>query len=357
MSAQSRGTLWDPALGIRFSPKRNCLMTAKVRPRSPARNGSRLIQTAGFSTTNETSVADSKLDEFSDDEQFERDATQWCDENELLLSGAPPIQQSVEAPVSGAALEKKPKPKIKPATKVEQKPPKKILPPVSDLDFVISNDLFQTALKSKEGSAGSFWSHSMYRRVQPDGTTQNVRVHYCRSKQTMEDVCKKYFLGEKVLGFDMEWMMYTTSSEGIRRNISLIQMASASRIALFHLALFPKPDFVAPTFKQIMEDESVSKTGVNISGDCTRLKTLLGVDTKGMFELSHLYKLVKHSKSGQLKLINRVVVPMATQVQEFLCLPMYKGPAVRQGNWMRYLNQEQIKCKPRRNNHAPRAVC
>ncbi|KAH6892250.1 hypothetical protein B0T10DRAFT_457963 [Thelonectria olida] len=350
MSAQPRSNLWDPSSGIRFSARTNAPKT-NVQLLYPSLDTTRYLHTANpgtAATANNTPAINLNLDEFSDDDQFERDATQWCDENEILLTGAPPIKGAASVPVSEVTpktipnLPDQTKAKEKSEIQAKKEPEKPILPPVSHLEYVISNDLFQAALKRRTGTPQSYWSHTMYRRLHEDGTAQNVKVHYCTSKHTMEDVCKKYFIGEEILGFDMEWMMYATSTEGVRRNISLIQIASPSRIALFHTARFPKADFVAPTFREIMENEDVIKTGVNISGDCTRLKRFLGVQTKGIFELSHLYKLVKYSRTGQLNFINKVVVPMSTQVQEFLRLPMYKGEIVRQGNWMQPLNSAQI---------------
>jgi hypothetical protein len=360
MSAPPRSNLWNPSSGIRFYARNNVPKT-NVQLLYPSLDATRDLHTANpgtaTATANDTPAINLNLDEFSDDDQFELDATQWCDENELLLTGASPIKEAPSVPVTKIAPKRIPnlpnQPEVKETSEIlaKKEPQKPILPPVSHLDYVINNELFQAALKSKHGTRQSFWSHTMYRRLQEDGTAQNVKVHYCTSKHTMEDVCRKYFLGEKILGFDMEWMMYVTSTEGIRRNVSLIQIASPSRIALFHIARFPKPDFVAPTFRAIMEDENVTKTGVNISGDCTRLKRYLGVQTKGIFELSHLYKLVKYSRTGELGSINKYVVPMAIQVQDFLCLPMFKGEVVRQGNWMQPLDSAQIQCKSRREEY------
>jgi hypothetical protein len=114
---------------------------------------------------------------------------------------------------------------------------------------------------------------------------------------------------------------------------------------LFHIALFPKDDFVAPTFKKIMEDENVTKVGVSIKGDCTRLRNNLGIESKGVLELSHLFKLVKYSKSGELNRINKVMVNLAAQTQEVLGLPLFKGDDVRSGNWMLRLSERQVACK------------
>jgi ribonuclease D len=185
----------------------------------------------------------------------------------------------------------------------------------------------------------------LYRGPAEDGIEKRVKVHYCKSKHTTERVCQ-YFLNEPVLGFDLEWVAEANRFQGPRRNVSLIQIASPSRIALFHVALFPKKDdLVAPTFRKIMEDAEVTKVGVAIKADCTRLRKFLDVNARGIFELSHLYKLVKYSTSGQLKLVNKRLVTLATQVREHLHLPLFKGQDVRSSDWTQPLKMDQLICK------------
>lgn len=223
------------------------------------------------------------------------------------------------------------------------------LPPVT-MDFEIDKDLFYAAKKAPPGSPESYWSYTQYRGTSKDGEPQRVKVHYCRSKHTMERVCQQYFMNEKVLGFDLEWVADTMKWQGIRRNVSLIQLASPSHIGLFHSAIFAdklgnKDDFVAPSFKKIMEDMAITKVGVAIKGDTTRMRNNMGIESKGLMELSHLYKLVTCSQSGQYKNINKKLVPLATQVEQFLRLPLYKGSDVRSSNWTKPLNMGQVICQ------------
>jgi hypothetical protein len=93
--------------------------------------------------------------------------------------------------------------------------------------------------------------------------------------------------------------------------------------------------------RKIMEDPGVSKLGVAIKADCTRLRKQLGINTQGLFELSHLYKLVKFSESKDTHLINKSLVSLAKQVQEHLHLPLFKGE-VRGSDWSQSLSWEQI---------------
>ncbi|KAI5865527.1 ribonuclease H-like protein [Durotheca rogersii] len=217
-------------------------------------------------------------------------------------------------------------------------------PPVSVLPYKMKDDLFYAAKNAPAGSPDSFWSYSQYRGIGKDGRETTPLVHYCRTRETMESVCKQYFLGESLLGFDLEWCINSMRFQGVRRNVSLIQLASPCRIGLFHVACFRGTgDMVGPSFRKIMEDANITKVGVAIRGDVSRLRKFLDIDSKGLIELSHLYRLVTHSASGDFHLINKKLVPLATQVQQYLRLPLFKGQDVRSSNWMRPLNMAQIK--------------
>ena len=217
-------------------------------------------------------------------------------------------------------------------------------PPLTELEYNISSAAFYAARSSSAGSAGSFWSHTMYQRLMDDGALQNVKVHYCTSKHTMERVCQQHFLDEPVLGFDLEWETNVTSQAGPRANVALIQLASPGHIGLFHVARFQKDDFVAPSFREIMGNADITKTGVSIRADCTRLKNFLGVESRAIFELSHLYKLVKYSQEGRPGPINKILVSLSTQVQDYLGLPMFKGGSVRTTTWKRVLTMDKLIC-------------
>ncbi|KAL3428284.1 3'-5' exonuclease [Phlyctema vagabunda] len=214
--------------------------------------------------------------------------------------------------------------------------------PESTLQFKILEDKFREARDAEPGSAESYWSYTMYRG--PDGEQHKVKVHYCRSKHTTEQ-CLAYFKDQKVLGFDIEWKPEAARAQGPKKNVSLIQIASEDRIALFHIALFAKDgvsDLVAPTLQKIMEDPEITKVGVAIKADCTRLRKFLNIEAKGIFELSHLYRLIKYSDSKEYQLINKRLVSLATQVQEHLQLPMFKASEVRSSDWSQPLQINQI---------------
>lgn len=219
-------------------------------------------------------------------------------------------------------------------------------PPFTPLDYKIPEESFNAATTAAEGTPESFWSYAMYRGPSDEesgGETEaKVKVHYCKTAHTAERVCQ-YFLHEKVIGFDLEWSMEGYRSTSPRKNVSLVQLASQRRVALLHLAMFPaKDNLVAPTLKRIMEDPEITKTGVWIKGDCTRLRKFLGIESRGVFELSHLYRQVKYTIDGRHDLINKKLVALADQVKDTMRLPMFKGQTVRSSDWSKPLVMDQI---------------
>ncbi|MCJ1309928.1 hypothetical protein MMC25_003589 [Agyrium rufum] len=203
----------------------------------------------------------------------------------------------------------------------------------SSTHLISKNSLFR-AHKAAPGSPGSFWRYSMYRDVKGDPPI----VHYCKSLVSAEHVLKTHFLEKKKrYGFDLEWKPSAGSGDGIRKAVSLIQLASPNHIALIHIAQFEGgdtiKDLLPPSFKELMQSSEITKMGVNIKGDCTRLKKSMGIKSQGLFELSHLYKLVKYSKEDTAKEINKRLVALAIQVQEHLHLPLDKGNYVRGSDW------------------------
>ncbi|KAL9126932.1 MAG: hypothetical protein Q9217_004090 [Psora testacea] len=212
----------------------------------------------------------------------------------------------------------------------------------SPLGFHIPADKMQAALNAEPDTIPSYWQYSLYRG--PNGNNQVVKVHYCKTRESMETV-SQMFASEGIIGFDLEWMAQAKVTDGVKRNVSLIQIACEERIALFHIARFPRAsvadDYVAPTFRNIMESPNVTKVGVAIKGDSTRLRKFLNVRCQGLFELSYLYKLIKYYPSNPSQ-INRWSVSLAQQVKEHLRLPLLKGD-VQTSDWSKNLDYDQAR--------------
>lgn len=205
------------------------------------------------------------------------------------------------------------------------------------LTYQIPDEVLRKAMLASPSTVASYWSHKMYRSP----TDEEVLVLYCRSKQTGEKVAQQ-FATKKVLGFDIEWKSNAKDSDGMKANVSLVQLACEDRIGLFHLALHKgdSPDEVMPpTLRQIIESPDTLKCGVAIRSDCSRIQKHFGIEAKGMFELSYLHSLVKYGVSNPKNVTKRAVA-LDKQVKEHLQLPLYKGP-VRISDWSKELDHQQ----------------
>ncbi|RKF61017.1 hypothetical protein OnM2_045089 [Erysiphe neolycopersici] len=215
--------------------------------------------------------------------------------------------------------------------------------PKTNSHFRMTKELFQAAKQAEPGSAASFWSHRLYRGPDVDGTPSRPTVHYCRSSSSTEKVLQSHFMDRKVIGFDIEWRADALKFHGPRANVSLIQIADEERIGLFHIALYPQGDtLVPPSLRKILEDPTVSKVGVSIKSDCTRIRKHLNIECRGLFELSHLFKLVKFSQNKDFGSIDKKLVSLAKQVQEHFYLPLFKGGDVRNSDWSNKLQLHQM---------------
>lgn len=186
-----------------------------------------------------------------------------------------------------------------------------------------------------------FWSHELYRGT----NNQPVKILYSRTKMQSEEIAHE-FLGESVIGFDMEWPWQDKAQDEIplQQRIGLIQIATEDKIALFHIGLHAgstAKDVLAPTLRHIIESENITKTGVGIlNADFSRLHRWFGLTPRGAFELSHFHNLVTYGASHPIKVTTKMKA-LSKLVEEHLGLPLYKGK-VRTSNWSRPLNQAQI---------------
>ncbi|KAF2134043.1 hypothetical protein P153DRAFT_372546 [Dothidotthia symphoricarpi CBS 119687] len=216
------------------------------------------------------------------------------------------------------------------------------------LAFQIPDDALRAAMLASPNTRASYWSAKLYRGP---GDKQ-ISTHYCQSLQVAERVAK-YFLHQKVVGFDIEWKPRANPAS-IKKNASLIQLACEDRIALFHISLFPgtsAKQLMPPTLKAILESPDIYKVGVAIKGDFSRLNKFLDIQGQGVFELSRLHNDVELHATEPEKTVNKLV-GLAAQVLQHLQLPLYKGGQVddnltgdtnvRESDWSRPLDVQQI---------------
>lgn len=210
---------------------------------------------------------------------------------------------------------------------------------VSRLGFEIPAAAMRNALITSKNSKGSFWRHNLYQNRE----NKHPTCHYCTTYEQANTQIAR-FVGEKVVGFDLEWEKASKPGrDGPKKCTSLIQIAAEDKIALIHLAVFRGGDsaveLLPSSLCRILEDPGVAKVGVNIGGDASRMRECFGLEMRGTFELSHLYRLVKYGEA-EPQLVNRKLVSLADQVKEILYLPLDKG-AVRTSSWSRRLNAQQ----------------
>lgn len=215
------------------------------------------------------------------------------------------------------------------------------------LPFQIPPETLRAAIQAPTGTQGSFWSQTLYRG--PDD--KMLLVHYTRSMEVSEKVAK-YFLEEDVLGFDIEWKP-NALPHIIKDNVSLIQIASGDRIALFHIAQHKGKtvdEILSPTLRRIIESPDILKVGVAVKADFTRVRRYLGLEPRGVFEISRLHNQVVNFGTDRQN--SRVLVSLANQIQQHLVLPLFKGnrnedgsyddESVRVSDWSAVLQKDQI---------------
>jgi len=211
-------------------------------------------------------------------------------------------------------------------------------PMLANIEYTLVDSIAKEAIE-KDPNATVCYSHNFYR----NGANEKVLVHYCSSYHTIDTVAK-LFGQEQVIGFDMEWNPFAKGAarDSIQNNVSLIQIASQSRVALFHIAMIKGKDpakFIPKSLQRIMESKDIIKTGVNIGNDFLRVLKFLGITAQSVVELSHIHHLVNGNvtKAGEPA---RKVVSLAFLVQEHLGWPLHKGN-VRMSNWALRLNSSQ----------------
>ena len=121
---------------------------------------------------------------------------------------------------------------------------------------------FKSKPKSGSKPPRRWWSHRLYRGPKKE----EVEILYSKTKAQSELIAQQ-FQHEPILGFDMEWPWDDWKRTGLQNKVGLIQIASESKIGLFHIGLHPgktTDEIIAPTLRQIIESPAVGKVGVNI---------------------------------------------------------------------------------------------
>lgn len=198
-------------------------------------------------------------------------------------------------------------------------------------------------LQARPKSTSTYWSYEWYQTS--DG--KKVTVSYASTREQSEELAKR-FLKEKVLGFDMEWKADFTKKNGnwgakrenirtLKDEISLIQVASAYEIGLFHIALHKgtRPvELISRSLREIIESNAIIKTGVGIySADASRLRIFMKFQPRGMLDLNHLHRLVDISSGKKM-------IGLSELAKIYLGFQLFKGK-VRTSDWTKSLTTAQ----------------
>ncbi|TID27835.1 3 -5 exonuclease helicase [Venturia nashicola] len=176
-----------------------------------------------------------------------------------------------------------------------------------------------------------YWTYKLFRG--PAG--QEVRVTYCRTLQECETAVRR-IANSAALGFDLEWK--TGDGPNIKDMVSVIQLASESDIVIIHIAAFPggreatRQQLLSPALKRILEDGSIIKVGLRISGDGNRMREQLGVFMEGVVEVAKL-------RTEESSLTNPSLSDMT---KTFLGMPLDKSLSTSTWHYERVLREDEI---------------
>ncbi|TPX70940.1 hypothetical protein SpCBS45565_g01521 [Spizellomyces sp. 'palustris'] len=146
----------------------------------------------------------------------------------------------------------------------------------------------------------------------------NYEVVYARSMRAINEAVNK--CRGDVIGFDMEWKPTFLRGKA-QRPTALIQLCNERYIGLLHICHVVK---FPPPLKEILEDESIVKLGLNIRGDARKLHRDFGIQMAGWLELGTLAKQVALASER---------LTLQALVEKLLHAHLDKTNTIRTGNW------------------------
>jgi hypothetical protein len=123
---------------------------------------------------------------------------------------------------------------------------------------------------------------------------REVTVLYSADLATSELIAR-LFRNETVVGLDLEWIYPAPPDPTLQELVSLIQIASEDKIALFHIGRHTgdtPEQLIAPSLRRLIESNDIRMTGQSIMGDCARLRDYFGLQPRALSELSYFHILV-----------------------------------------------------------------
>ncbi|KAI8056887.1 ribonuclease H-like domain-containing protein [Syncephalis plumigaleata] len=160
-----------------------------------------------------------------------------------------------------------------------------------------------------------------------DDIETTYELKYARTNLMADRIMQS--LSGNVFGFDAEWRVAWGRPQ---RPTALVQICDGNIIALLHLIHM---ESFPTSLRSFLEDSTMIKTGVNVTGDATRLNKEFSLKTAGLVELG------SNAHYIMPELINTTRPTLAKLTSNLLNKSLNKGP-VRMSNWERaQLSPEQ----------------
>lgn len=155
--------------------------------------------------------------------------------------------------------------------------------------------------------------------------------HISAACLTIREEIERY--GSLLLGLDCEWQVSFNSEAKPPATIQL--STSSGKCFLFHLIRGnTKPRSLPKALEQLLEDDTITKVGAGIKGDCTRLEKAYDVTVKNAIDVAQFASSRKMEFNGR---------GLRDLVRLFLLRDLPKDPKIRNSNWQAMdLTREQI---------------
>lgn len=210
------------------------------------------------------------------------------------------------------------------------RPKKTTKPPLSMSPTFAMLDPRDLTIAARSPSGHYVFSYKLFR----DLHDRCPKLHCCTNLEEAEQAARR-FLNHRVLGLDTEFK--TLGGTRITDHICLIQLASESDIALFHIALYEgdlPEHFMPPTLRKILRTQDVYKTGSMVKGDAAKIKRYLDCEVRGLIDLKQFMQTVHPKEKGQS-------ATLAIMVERYYGLHLNKSDSTRCSDWSRPLRGSQ----------------
>ncbi|KAG8835844.1 hypothetical protein FRC17_000808 [Serendipita sp. 399] len=165
--------------------------------------------------------------------------------------------------------------------------------------------------------------------VQPEVSRKYIR--------SVVEACNELECVAGPVGFDMEWRVPWRGMPP--RPVAVVQIASQRKVFIIQTSamrgVFPRK------LREILEDETIPKVGVNVQGDAKKLFKDHGVKIQNLVELSLMMRQAATEMPPKVDQQGRKLVSLKEQARFYLQKTLVKNEA-RIGDWERILDSVQL---------------